>query len=379
VTIRERDSKGRARSQYANADLYDVVAEVAVLVDPLQPETLTVRDFNQARAEAGHSHAPSASGICQRLSRNGKPGSWNKIVATACDESASVTQIEGKRNSVGIQTVDSGAIFFALRVALQWHQRRAPDQDITTLVPSQYDEARTALIEKSLRKRDRKMVLHECLPTEHQITTAATNLALEIGLIEVGWNAALEIAELLPRSSRSQKAQRDYRGNSWERALPIEQLIHYFIEENNFLPTQELIESFARQAKVALEARKGRAWSECLEAAVAYRSRKGLSSPRSERNGVLSGTTKPFKVPATGIPGAKPAHAHTTTYTEDDLIDAVVDFLNALNPEMNPSQRRYRSWATRHGKPSAGTLARNKSWSYFLKKARERRNAGKAK
>ena len=85
---------GRFTSEYSDRALYDLVAEVAVHVDPAAPTTVSQSTWDAGRAGAGHPMAPSARAICDRLTRHsGRPHPWSELLAVALDpERISITR-----------------------------------------------------------------------------------------------------------------------------------------------------------------------------------------------------------------------------------------------------------------------------------------------
>jgi hypothetical protein len=174
-----RGAGQRFVSSYDKRSLLQAVAAVAAGADADDPQSVSQRAFDEARASAGHPAAPSAKQAAARFDV-----SWAQLLEVACqpgDLNRRLGRLVGEdpRDDLSEQEVIS-----ALRTAAS---RR--DQLEGTLLPDEYAEERQQMLDA-----DRRAYRHGgnlWLPTVGQIQWFADG----------GWDQALKLAGLRPRST----------------------------------------------------------------------------------------------------------------------------------------------------------------------------------
>jgi len=369
MAISTRDKRGRATSELRPEQLYPLVRTIAEEGKPGHPESISVREFDKARAATGHDDAPSAKAICQRLAdRDGKAMGWRRVKEIAFDETASIEHVERRRRaSAPARYLSERGVYFALRLI-------AKRLDVKTMTPGEYDDERQVAL-KEERKRDRpRPLLAQLLPTANQIEQlflSGDDDDDDDQDVGAAWDRALEVAELEPRAQL--RDQRRRRGRL-EESLPLIEAIHIFAELNGRLPSKTDLNEFGEKADVQLEAIR-KPYRDVLREAIAYRQALGHNGPtelpRPEGGAGGNAPRAPIAAPAPGsIPGvARRLSKGRTRYARDELIAAIQAYLEDLDGG-RPTQKGYGRYAVKNRLPATKNFAKHGGWKALLVEAR---------
>jgi hypothetical protein len=118
------------RSDYTNAQLYELVRKAALKFGQPRPHKLSTRKFDAARAPLGEPKAPSGRWIAKRLDHP-----WPEVVRIALDAKRDVTMTDSAaRRSPAEKWLDHRHLYFALNFVAKKRDARsfgAADYDIT--------------------------------------------------------------------------------------------------------------------------------------------------------------------------------------------------------------------------------------------------------
>lgn len=364
MAIATRDKRGRAASNYRPEQLYALVRVIAEEGKPGHPESISVREFDKARAATGHDAAPSAKAICQRLAdRDGKAMGWKRVKEIAFDENASIEHVERRRRaSAPARYLSERGVYFALRLV-------AKRLDVKTMTPGEYEDERLVALKEERDRDRRRPLLAQLLPTANQIE-----------LLFVGgdddddgaWDRALAIAELEPRAQL--RDQRRRRGRL-EESLPLVEAIHLFAELNDRLPSKTDLNEFGEKADVQLEAIR-KPYRDVLREAIAYRQTLGHNGPTElpRPEGGAGGNAPRAQIaapPPGSIPGvARRLRKGRARYSRDELLKAIQAYLKDLDGR-RPTQKGYGRYASKHKLPATKNFAKHGGWKALLEEARK--------
>lgn len=336
---------GRFRSKYLNGQLSRIVGEVALEVRPDDPFKLTQVQFDSNVASAGYPDCPTARQIATRLKRP-----WAEVVEVAVDPKRSEKRThQAKTREEPMKHITDRHLFFSLqRVA------RARGEDSFT--EAEYAETREKLIADDRRRWRYGGVLDETLLTSSQIVNYADH----------DWNAALVLGGLKPHEAEIVAG------------MPIVEAIHLYVLSTGLMaPNIDEVNRMARELKIALRGLRreyeatGKRWADLVAEYQAWCVAEGLEVPAKKptRN------QKPaFNPPAGAVAAATPARRKA--WTEDECIEALVEFVSAWPGSSDPTQKQYKL-ATKGNRdfPSTSTLQRfGLSLDAALEKARQRRD-----
>jgi hypothetical protein len=330
----------RFRSKFNKLALLNLVAVVAKTGRGSEPELITQRAWDAARAQAGYSDAPSARQIVRRLEIP-----WAELLEL-CLESKDPGKALGRREGVGVENwaTEEEAIS-NLRVV-------AGRLGVKTLTPDQYESDRQALI-----SADQRRWLH------------GGNLEMvTIGQIETlfgSWDEALERAGLEPRKSPTPKP----------RGLGLLEALDLFLAENGGLPNRAEFERWARNGRLVIAREKGKSWEAVLTDLRAERDARGQWTPpaitfqrrrgRRRRDGgtnpsplALASSSSTSSTSLDELPRRSNGRP-----TESDLEQAMRAFLNWLPSNERPTQRTYRRYCREHpGTPWPSAFDAHGGW-----------------
>lgn len=336
---------GRFRSKYLNGQLSKIVGEVALKVRPNDPHKLTQSQFDNNVGGAGYPDCPTARQIATRLKRP-----WAEVVEVAVDPKRSEKRTQqAKTREEPMKHVTDRQVFFSLR-----RVARARGEDSFT--EGEYTETREQLLAEDRRRWRYGGVLDETLLTGSQI----------VNYTDKDWNAALKLAGLKPHEAAVVPG------------MPIVEAIHLYVLSTGLMaPNIGELRRMARQLKIALRdlsreyEATGKRWADLVADYEAWCASQGISVPTKKP----SRNQKPaFNPPAGALTGVTPARRKA--WTEDDCIDALIDFVNDWPGSSDPTQKQYQQMAKgNRDLPSASTLQRfGLSIDAALEKARDRRD-----
>lgn len=215
----KRNARGRFQTRYDARTLVDVVAAVARVAKPTEPESISQRDYDNARSLAGYPDAPSARQIATRLRIW-----WPDLIALAFDPARDIDKALGKRLGAEEEPATLAAIAEALKTV-------AFELDKKTLTPLDYSNERERLYLQATRARRAR--LH--LPSVGQILYAAAS-----------WDEALAEAGLAPRPAVAGVGP----------GLAIVDALELCLEAHGALPSLKELEVFAAANNFSLANRE---------------------------------------------------------------------------------------------------------------------------
>lgn len=314
-----RDQSSRFRSHYNVGQLPALVRAVAHTVARDELLGLTQRQFDDARAGAGHPSAPSARQICTRLDRG-----WRQVLELAFEQ-ASADRALGQQEGEAAVELQEAEIIHALATVLFGELAHSPDD---------YARERARRLCADRRRRHGGRL---ALPTAAQIARSAGS-----------WNAALALVGLEPRELGGPTLAPDRLLDQIER----------YLQELGALPgKRELARWLA--ARDEPMPRPPMPWQQCLEALGRRRRAQGLWTPeRASRHGPPGRPRKDAPRRRRPPPPARPGPV-----TREQCERAMRDFLAWLPSSRRPTQRAYREFCRQHpGTPWPSSFARFGGW-----------------
>ncbi|HTC58684.1 MAG TPA: hypothetical protein VK691_01030 [Solirubrobacteraceae bacterium] len=332
------------------------VREVAALASPENPEAVSQRAFDRARANsAAHAGLPEARQIARELKLK-----WPEVlsVAHAPEKKRSyllVSKTRGKAPPKGWLT--SARIRYALRLV-------AGRLGVDSLTRVAYDEERD-----KLQAADARDYLHGGrlrLPSANAISRAAQP-SLAAG---AGWRDALRIAGLKAHSRKKR--------TSHQKILSRGEAIDRFYDHYEEQPAIEALKDFVRGNGIPMSDEGGQKWSETFKLWRQSRIDRGFGEPRvidyrsrRDANGRI------LKAPdfSKDVGAAKPGeYPNQGKWANKDLCVAWVAYYLANLPEGRKAiARDYDAWALKNpGAPLLSRFTRHGGWSAVQGKAEER-------
>lgn len=354
MPIRHRaTASGQTSTRFDTRALYDLVRAVALEAKPNDPVNVTQRAWDQARARAGYSDAPSARCITMRLraTRNSRTFPWRELLELVFDPEANIDHVEVRRGSQQwSQHLTLRHVVFALRAV-------AKRLELASLTPNGYAAGR----EQILARRDRASaaLLLELIPTKAQVELTVMREIEAVKNESQAWDRALELAGLEPRQTSGRKGQKGETG--MRGVVPEPVAIHHYFEAGNSLdywPSMERLTEFSVLADFRLKRQKSKRWHEILEEARLYRAKLGLPSPTKSLSRGRNAAAPVIGTPGC-IPGAAPkrkAHANRP-YTDAELW-AALERYDREAPAGARTQTGYRNFATANAMPSGSLMHR---------------------
>jgi hypothetical protein len=330
------------------------VGEVAALASPANPEAVSQRAFDRARAaSAAHASLPAARQIARELKLK-----WPEVleVAHTPDSKRSyllVSKTRGKTQPKGWLT--SARIRYALRLV-------AGRLGVDSLTKVAYDEERD-----KLHAADARDYLHGGrlrLPSANAISRAARP-SLVAG---ASWRAALRIAGLKTHSRKKRTAH--------QKIVSRAEVMDRFYDEYGEQPATNAVRDFVRGNGIPMSDEGGQKWSETIKLWRQSRIDRGLGEPRvidyrsrRDANGRI------LKAPdfSKDVGAAKPdEYPNQGKWNNEDLCVAWVAYYLANLPEGKATARHYDAWALKNpGAPLLSRFTRHGGWSAVQHKAEE--------
>jgi hypothetical protein len=301
-------------SDYTDHELVAAVREVTLHVSPRKPQEVSLRDFDVARAVAGHPSAPRASQTCERLDM-----SWPELKELAHGPDREVERTlaaRGRAEELPEDWTEEDS-FRCLRAI-------AERQGVGSVDPATYDRGRAAILaeHRGRWRHGREIVF----PTANQIEHLFGS-----------FTAGVVAAGLQPPESGSEAARR-LRGTSM---LVVDALELHLQTYGSLVPIREL-KAFARAYGFQIEGDSG-AWKVPALLAELRRRRdaRGLWTP----SGYPPATPRPhYGEEGTPEPVIPDGIAGTSrwTWTDEELEDALVRMMDEF-PGEKITQRSYRT------------------------------------
>jgi hypothetical protein len=169
-------ARHRFTPTHSNRELMDLLAAVARVANPENPDACTQRAFDAARSDAGHPDCPTAQQICTRLNAGRTARrSWRAWLGIVLNESDDyLNRSAGKQGTVkqSPEQIQKAAAF-ALRLA-----RNEGDHHLSRRAYEAWREARVADIDERLRY---------VFPTGNQIMTAYGSWKEAVQAVVAAW------------------------------------------------------------------------------------------------------------------------------------------------------------------------------------------------
>lgn len=273
------------------------------------------RQYDAARAAAGHRDLPTAAQVLRRT----RSGSWPQLLAVLTDERRDLDRTLGQRaGREHIGGFTAAHVALALRdVARSLGQR--------TLSAREYEDVRVRTVRHARRRR-----IAVRMPTVGQIEAAAG-----------GWEQACRIAGLRPGTCHERPG-----------GIAVVDALEIAVDALGVVPSRRQLERLARHNEVAL-ARPTRPRAETIAEVARRRAQRGLSMPGP----AVGARVEDFEV---DVPALRGPRAHHSRWTREQCVAAVAAWLADLAPHERPTQRSYaRWWAMHPGRPAASALGRH--------------------
>jgi hypothetical protein len=236
-----------------------LIADVARAADATYPAKVSMRRWNAARAAGGHSQAPSAESIHQRLNRRSAlKRSWQHIVEAALTERVSQTHIVSSWRTEQNEDLDERHVRYAVGLV-------AAELAGQPFAPEDYERVCERLIIRERRHIGDASLLESILPAVSQVRRIAGSWDGALALIGVAAN---------PQQPRSVFRRRD--------AMPVIEAAALFVMLNEPFPSYQVMLSWARDANISLSLKPragGGWWTEVLEDVAALLGERGLPVP----------------------------------------------------------------------------------------------------
>jgi hypothetical protein len=317
------------------------VGEVAARANPAEPQAVSQRAFDRARARsADHAGLPAARQIARELKLT-----WAEVLtaAHAAENKRSYLLAAKTREHAAIGSLTNERIGFALRLV-------AGRLGVDSLTTHEYDEERDVIVAADARDWLHGRRLR--LPSATAIRKAAG-----------GWDAALRLADLKEHTPREHAIHQVI----VSRVEVMDRFYDYYGEQ----PSEPALRAFARGNKIPMSSRGGRKHSETVKLWRQRRRDRGLPEPR-----VVSRRQRGEKTPDFGadVGAAKPGeYLHRGKWADEGFCATWVAYYLASRPEPGKTtETTYDAWANRTpGAPRANMFLQHEGWSVMLRKAEE--------
>jgi hypothetical protein len=325
----------RFQSRYDLRGLVDVVAQVARVAAPAEPERVTQRSYDSARAKAGYPDAPSARQTASRLRM-----SWPELVAFALrgreiEKTLGIHFGDEDEPHLGEEDVRSALRVVALRLRKK------------SLARADYIGERERMLAAARRRWCHRSALS--LPSANQIERIAG-----------GWEAALTIAGLGPRPAQARS-----------RGLEVIEALELALEAHGSLvPSRAALELFAAANNFSLARfETGKPWGDYLAELKARRDEWGKWTPTAApAREVRPDYTQPIALPP------EMPRRRKKRWTREECLAALAGLLAELGARERLTQRRYQEEAKGRAElPALRSLQRYGSFTELVAEARKRR------
>jgi len=273
-------------------DFYEIVrliAEVVAEADPnpfKDPTRVTTRAFNalkdEVAANLGYGHIPQAHEICRQLAdASGKPFPWRELLEVVFS-ATDIDRLQVQRQSVTPLDVSEYLreehVYYALNRAAQLLEQRS-------LLPDEYEHARSELIRRDRQRFRHGGHLEHLLPTSWQI----------LSLCGDDWDAALAMADLEPRP----------RKGFIRPTVPLVDALVRFYKQTGGWCSSDTIARYARDLKFPLQNRGGTRWHVYIAGAAEALRTEGIEPVEYDRHNLI----RVYEIPANAGEGELPRYA----------------------------------------------------------------------
>ncbi len=316
------------------------VRAVAALVNPDEPEAVTQRAFDAARAHSpAHATLPRARQVTERLRLP-----WSEVLELAQlpvqTQQRRLSKKAGEEEQDWVSAEHVGAVLGIVAARL----------GVTTLTEIQYSVERERMLAESKRRKPALL-----LPTGAQIRFA---MRREIHgdphratPTKGTWDRALELAGL----ETNQRPARKVAGVG-----PVELLETAYEKFGTQLTVGE-VEVFAKANGIRYSAARKRKWSEIVAAWKQGRTERGLAVP----DGPPPLPERPDY--AVGVGAARDGEQRYNKWDRDDCVAVLVEYVEQIPAGQRAGARHYRVWARNQTRaPHEMTLRRHGGWSKLL-------------
>lgn len=335
---------GKFTSDYDLNARYDLVRKVALVADPDFPDRITMVQFDDARATAGHPDAPSARANCMALKMK-----WRELLERVFDPERDpvMSAAAHRRKPARIPTEEE--IFFALRFV-------AMKRDKETLTYDQYDLYRGELIEEDKRRMKSASFLEHVLPTAGQIWNACGK----------DWAFALSLAKM--ETTRPRKHAR---------AADVDEVYDAFVQTTSARPAGwGTLDKFAQRANMPMSRRHGReTFAKVEKGILARRKKRGLETPDEK---IDTREARTFEIPPALAERLMLAAAKRTPreWTYETVLAGLAEYVKSLKATERATQSHYRAKRVGTPWPSVRKIQDYGAWTPMLAAARKLAQTG---
>jgi hypothetical protein len=308
------------------------VREVSIFADAEHPTEVPQRVFDAARRRATSvAELPRAKNIAARLRL-----SWRAVLTLAHEPQSTHAHRLSHLHTHQQDWLTEDYVAFVLRAV-------AIRLGAESVSPSQYraERERMLAVDRACWRHGRQLRL----PTDDQIRIAVGE-----------WDQALALAGLTARAPHT--------GNG----VTPEELLDRCFEIHGAQATEDELILFARSNGIPYRTRRGRTWSECVEAWKAERRARGLPAP----DGLPPRRERPDYSKDVGA--ARPGERRRHDWGKiEDCAAAVRAYLDQLPSGARSSKRGYQDWASaRSDAPSYSAFDQHDGWGRVRALAHER-------
>jgi hypothetical protein len=318
------------------------VSEVAARANPAEPQAVSQRAFDRARASSPeHADLPAARQIAAEL---GLP--WPAVLAVAHapgDKQSNLFARKTRGASAPAGWLTDARIKYALRLVAG---RLGPD----TLTKDTYNAERAVL-----RAADARDWMHGGrlrLPSARAIQLAAG-----------AWDAALRLAGL-----KASEQTHTIHQTILSRVEVMDRFYHHYHEQ----PSHKALKDFAHGNKIPMSGEDDRPWSETVAEWRQRRSERGLPEPRIVKRRLGPRVKAPDYSKDVGA--AKPGeYLYRGKWADENLcVEWVTQYLASVGGRPSTAQD-YETWARqRPGAPGYSRFVQHGGWEAIRRKAHER-------
>lgn len=321
------------------------VREVAALVNPAEPETVTQRAFDATREHsAAQADLPPARRITERLGL-----SWREVLAVAHAPENEQTKLLGLRHKA-----PSSAAWLSEKHVAAVVQLIAGRLGADTVSTNEYrvERKKVLAVDRARWRHGRNLLL----PTAEQVMHATGS-----------WDEALRFAGL-----REQRKP----GAAWKKtnAPALPDLMERFYEAHGVQPTRPALQEWARASNIPYPSPQDRpnAFRHAREEWIERRRAAGEPDPKPPPHARgRPAAVRPDYSTNTGTP--LPGERRRDFWDEDSCVAAVARYVAQLPPgkRSRSTSRGYRAWsAEQEHAPTMTTIRYHcKSWEAARRKA----------
>ncbi len=297
-----------APSAYDDAALFLALCEIARCAagSACDPSEVTQPHYDEARAPAGHPHAPTASQTARRFGVR-----WRLLLPRALNANYINRFLGANRADADADLLEDEDIIRALRTIASYLGK-------PTVTPWSYDQAVHLLL-----RRQRPASRHRTpvwMPSSVQIVSYCQT-----------WAAALKLARLEPT-----------RGPGMRNGLPVLDALDLCITAHGALPSHRELTTFATANNFAMS-RRTQPWASYVEQVKARRAERGDETPEPlpVRHPRRPDYMRVFEHIA-GDPDLP--HKVKKDWSEAECIQGLIRFLIELPPGRGPNYNAYKGY-----------------------------------